>query len=860
MIRNSFALPILLACVCLAAPSNDSPKNLPPEPPEQPVPFLSGQDAIKTFKVPAGFHVELVAQEPMVEHPVQMQFDGDGRLWVVEMRDYMPNPEGKGEDRSIGRVSILEDTDGDGKMDKSTIFLDHLVLPRGIGLFNGGALVAEPPKLTFYKLGPDGKAVLPGEVIATDYGLTGNPEHQPNGLMWDIDNWIYNANYEKRFRFADGKWISDYIPDLGQYGLSQDNWGRIYHNNNSDVLRGSIIPPFYAERNSHYRATSANAEITESQNCWPSHPTAVNRGYEKKQMFPDGRLAKVTAACSPVIYRGAIFPAGFDGNAFICEPSANLIKREIITDVAGKVVGKNAYKDDEFFTSTYERFRPVSLNTGPDGCLYIVDMHHGLIQHATYLTTYAKKKYLEKTLDKYLLTGRIYRIVPDGAKLFPKPNLTSAKTADLVAALAHPNGWWRDTAQRLLVERADEKALPPLRKMAASNENPLARLHARWTLEGMHRLSTDMIAKYLTDPDGKNRAAAIRLSEPTISSKDFQAEILPAVLNLAKDESPDVRLQFALTISPLGKPETDNALAEVLRQGVENLYVREASITGMRGRELEFLDRILARPEWSIQTPGRSAMLSALTKCIVVEASPKRTARLLSTIASQPTNLNWRQVAMMDGFVEQSRTRAALKGVMMDAEPKSITALAQTGTPAAKEKLAAVLTVIHWPGQPGYTPPVPPPPLTKAQQIRFDEGKKIYSGLCIQCHKANGLGQDGLAPPLDGSEWAAGPDYRMIRIVLNGLRGPVTVDGKTFTLEMPSLQALDDEKIANVLTYIRREWDNTATPVDPGTVRKIREEVKDRQAQWTERELLAIGKGKQARTPAPESPAAPSKD
>jgi hypothetical protein len=226
MIRNSFALSILLACACLAAPSNDSPKNLPPEPPEQPVPFLSGQDAIKTFKVPAGFHVELVAQEPMVEHPVQMQFDGDGRLWVVEMRDYMPNPEGKGEDRSIGRVSILEDTDGDGKMDKSTIFLDHLVLPRGIGLFNGGALVAEPPKLTFYKLGPDGKAVLPGEVIATDYGLTGNPEHQPNGLMWDIDNWIYNANYEKRFRFADGKWISDYIPDLGQYGLSQDNWGR----------------------------------------------------------------------------------------------------------------------------------------------------------------------------------------------------------------------------------------------------------------------------------------------------------------------------------------------------------------------------------------------------------------------------------------------------------------------------------------------------------------------------------------------------------------------------------------------------------------------------------------------------------
>ncbi len=860
MIRTSALFSVLLSCAAIAAPQNDSPKNLPQEPPELPVPFLSGEDAIKTFKVPPGFHVELVAQEPMVEHPVQMQFDGDGRLWVCEMRGYMPNPEGKGENKPIGRISILEDTNGDGKMDKSTVFLDGLVLPRGIGLVNGGALVAEPPNLTFYKLGSDGKAVLPGTVLATDYGLSGNPEHQPNGLMWDIDNWIYNANYEKRFRYVNGNWISDYIPDLGQYGMSQDNYGRIYHNNNSDVLRGSIIPPFYAERNSHYRATSSNAEITESQNCWPSHPTAVNRGYEKKQMFPDGRLAKVTAACSPVIYRGAIFPSEFDGNAFICEPSANLIKREIIANEDGKVVGKNVYKDDEFFTSTYERFRPVSLNTGPDGCLYIVDMHHGLIQHSTYLTTYAKRKYLEKQLDKHLLTGRIYRVVPDHASLFATPHLASAKTPDLVAALAHPNGWWRDTAQRLLVERADEKAVPLLRKMASTSDNPLARLHARWTLEGLHRFSTEMVIKYLSDPDGKNRAAAIHLAEPIVSSKDFQADILPAVLKLAKDPDPDVRLQFALTVSPLGKPETDDALAELLGSGADNLYVREAAITGLRGRELEFLQRLLARPEWSTQSPGRSAMLSALTKCIVIEASSKRTAKLLNEIATQPSNLNWRQVAMMDGFTEQARTRAALKGVMMDAEPKSITSLAQTGTPAAKEKLKAVLTVIHWPGQPGYTPPVPPPPLTKAQQLRFDEGKKIYAGLCIQCHKANGLGQDGLAPPLSGSEWAAGADYRMIRIVLNGLRGPVTVDGKTFTLEMPSLQTLDDEKIANVLTYVRREWDNTATPVDPATVKKVREEVKDRQLQWTEPELLAIGKGKPVRARATETPAAPSKD
>ncbi len=622
---RSVLLTLLFSARVIAAPAgakvNDSPKVLPPEPPEKPVPFLNGEETIKTIKVPDGFHLELVAEEPMVQQPIYMQFDGDGRMWVVEMRGFMPNPEGKGEKQPIGRISILEDTDGDGKMDKSTVFLDGLVLPRAMGLVNGGALIAEPPNLTFYKMGPDGKGV-PQEVLATDYGITGNPEHQPNGLMRAIDNWIYNANYDKRFRFAEGKWISDPIAEMGQYGISQDNYGRLFHNNNSDALRASLTPPFYVDRNSHFQATGANVEITESQQVWPAHPTTVNRGYEKSEMYPDGRLKLVTAACGPVIYRGDAFPAEFDGNAFICEPSANLVKREILVESAGAIVGTNAYKNAEFLTSTDERFRPVSLGNGPDGCLYNDDMHHGLLQHAVYLTTYARDKYIQKQLDQHLLTGRIYRVVPDGMKRPPMPKLNSAKPAELVAALENPNGWWRDTAQRLLIEQASEKAVPPLRKMATSSANPLARLHARWTLEGMHRIDTFLVAKYLGDSDPKNRAAAIRLAEPMVSSV-HQEEILPAVLKLAEDPSPEVRLQFCLTISPLGKPQTDDAIAEVLREGAENLYVREAAITGLRGRELEFISRLLAREEWSIKTPGRSAMLASLTRCVLAEASPK---------------------------------------------------------------------------------------------------------------------------------------------------------------------------------------------------------------------------------------------
>src|SRR5207253_9743738 len=142
------------------------------------------------------------------------------------------------------------------------------------------------------------------------------------------------------------------------------------------------------------------------------------------------------------------------------------IRRSILAEMPDlTVTAKNAYDRAEFLASSYERFRPVNLTLGPDGAIYVVDMHHGLLQHRAYLTPYAREKYLKRELDKYLMTGRIYRIVPDGAKLYPRPQLSKATSAELVDALAHPNGWWRDTAQRLLVERNDSGVAPKLKEM-----------------------------------------------------------------------------------------------------------------------------------------------------------------------------------------------------------------------------------------------------------------------------------------------------------------------------------------------------------------------------------------------------------
>jgi mono/diheme cytochrome c family protein/glucose/arabinose dehydrogenase len=847
-----FLLPLLcLNAVCVARTSNNSPADLPPEHAD-PVPFLSPTEAIKTFNLPHGLHAELVASEPMIEHPVAISFDADGRMWVCEMRDYMPNIEGRGEKEPTGRISILEDTDGDGRMDKYTVFLDHLVLPRAIACVRGGALVADPPKVLFCRdTNGDGQCDQQ-TVIATDYGLTGNPEHQPNGLLSAMDNWIYNANYDKRFRYIDGAWTSSAVPEIGQWGVAQDNYGRLFFDYNSDYLRAGVIPPSYADRNPHYRgATAWNWPVDRNQLVFPAHGTAVNRGYIKGFRRPDGTLREFTAACAPVIYRGGIFPPEYDGNAFVCEPSANVIRRSILSENPdGSISGHNAYKQAEFIASTYERFRPVNLCNGPDGAIYVVDMAHGLIQHEAYETDYVKNQYRQRQLDKYLNTGRIYRIVPDGAKPFPRPHLSDKTTAQLVKQLGHPNGWWRDTAQRLLVERGDYKAIPLLRKIARQSPNPLARLHALWTLEGFRITDPSVILPALEDHDPHIRAAAIRLAEPLLTTP-ARAKALSAIMSLAEDTQPDVRLQFALTAGAIGTRQSDAALFSILRDEPGQTALRDAVIGGLRGRELKFLQELLAGGEWSDRTSPRADIITALGRCVIEERSPKKMSALIDILAEQQTPAQrWRQDALLASFPVPAKNRRIPRAVLLESPPASLLALQPTtrastqltGKSGANNnagRFDRVYALVHWVGEPGYIPPPPPPPLTPEQKARFERGKVVYSMTCAQCHKPTGLGQEGLAPPLRDSEWVLGPHQRIVRIVLSGLQGAVNVDGRTYILEMPSLGALKDDDIASVLTYVRRAWDHDASPVDPKSVTQIRKTAA-RKTPWTERELLNV--------------------
>ena len=833
-ISISLVLASPLALPLRAAPAPEVEIPFPSNIPIPPATILSPEETLKTIKVPAGFHVELVASEPMVTTPVAMQFDEDGRLWVVEMNGYMPNIDGKGEDVRNGRVVVLEDTNGDGKMDKRTVFLDKLVMPRAISLRKGGALICEPPAVYWcpdanHDLVADGR-----EPVIPDYAKGGNPEHMPNGLMLALDGWIYNAKSAWRYRFTPaGELKKDSTVFRGQWGISQDDYGRIYYNTNSDQIRCDLLPSAYLARNPNFKeAVGANVKIAASQRTYPGRVNpGVNRGYQPNTLDEQGRLKSFTAACGPVIYRGDLFPAEFRGNSFVCETSANMIKRCIITETDGNLAARDAYDQAEFLTSTSERFRPVNLCNGPDGALYITDMARGVVQHITYVTPWLRRQFIERELGQPLDQGRIWRVVPDGAKHAPAVKMSAHTPEQLAADLGSANGWTRDTAQRLLVERVGDAAVPALKKSAVSAKNAPARIAALWTLDALEKMDAATAVAAFADADAKVRATGIRLAEP-LAKKD--AALADKIFALAKDKDADVQLQLLLSLGEIGGAKADAVMAGVLTAGVENPLARSAAISGLRGRELEFLQTLLASPAWTAASPGRQTAATQLTRCVLEERKPERIAALLD-FAAKPPKAAWQQLALLDGLGTPSKT---FRTVKLAAEPNSLAALEQSPDPEVKKRAPKIAGIVTWPGKPGEKPEVKAPPLTAAQKAFVAQGAATYNLLCTACHLPQGQGQEGLAPPLAGSEWVDGPESRLIRIVLHGVGGRMTVAGKDYALDMPGLgAALNDEQIAQVLSYIRRSFGHEQPVVETAAVKKVRDGSKDRGAEWTADEL-----------------------
>jgi mono/diheme cytochrome c family protein len=788
--------------------------------PVPPAPVLSPEEERRTFRVAPGYRVELVAAEPLVMDPVFLAFDADGRLWVVEYRGYMRDLEGRGEGDPICNVVVLEDLDEDGRMDKRTVFLDGLVMPRTIAFAGSGVLVAEPPHLWFCE-DADGDLRADGKRRVGDYGHAGNPQHTANGLVRGIDNWLHSADWPFRHRMVGAELQVEPTIHRGQWGITQDDLGRLFYSYESSPLHGDLFPAAYG------RADAVNVNVAAgAREVFPIRVTpGVTLG--ARELREDGRLRTYTIAAGPTIYRAHQFPPDAYGNAFVPEAAGHLIGRlRFEGDPALKAV-RFYPPGQELLASTDERFRPVFSVVGPDGALTVADLYQGVIEHVIFMVPWLERQIRRRELERGLDNGRIWRIVHEGNPIDRRsPRLSAASPARLVELLSHPDGWWRDTAQRLLVDRRDASVVPALGEALRASKNPLGRLHALWTLEGIGALDAPAVRAAAADPDARVRAAAARL-----------APDLQTLEPLASDPAAQVRLHALLRA---GSFEGASALKIGLLARDEGPLFRSAALVGLDGREAEFLRDLLGHEQWRDDAPHRRALIASLAHAVVASRAAKPVAALLEAAAAETP---WRRGAILEGM-----TREPGRPILLEAEPPLLKALATSADEALRRRAYELKAIVTWPGGDQWWLAVADlKPLTEAQRARAAVGRERYQMLCAPCHQPDGAGMEGRAPPLAGSEWITESPERLARIVMQGLFGPIEVKGKTWDLHMPAMGAIaDDEAVAGLLTYVRRAWGNAAEPVEPELIARVRKETDERILPWTARELAAFG------TPAPK--------
>jgi mono/diheme cytochrome c family protein len=448
--------------------------------------------------------------------------------------------------------------------------------------------------------------------------------------------------------------------------------------------------------------------------------------------------------------------------------------------------------------------------------------------------------------------------------------------------LSHPNGWRRDTAQRLLVERGDKSVAPSLVKLAETATDPRTRLHALWTLDGLDSLEPATVTKALVDSSRDVRASAIRLSERWLADANhpIQAELLKRLDD--QDWSVQEQLAASLGVLPAGPRET--AITSLLERHADDPITMDAALSGLRGGETAVLDKLMLSAS---QTPQREAALTMLAATIVRGGQEASVQNLFVTLTngSRPT---WQRAALLRGaevavlggpmpgsppsgrrggaaataaaapcptcpggragpggayaFARPATTgggRGGTRIVRLNAEPAALSTLA-AGSDDLASRAARVLERVEWPGKPGAAAPLPA--LTAEEQQRFNAGHEVYRNICQACHQPDGRGQEKIAPSLVGSTLALAAPEIPARILLNGKEG-------TIGLMPPVGSVLSDDQIAAVLTYVRREWGQPGSPVDPAVVKTVRETTAGRTRPWTNDELTALANGRGGQRP-----------
>ncbi len=633
----------------------------------------SPEQSLKAMRVRPGFTVELAASEPLVEDPIAFEWGADGRLWVVEMGDYPRGMDERG--KPGGRVKFLEDTDGDGRYDKATVFLDELAFPTGVYPWGKGVVVSAAPNIFYAEdVDGDGKA---DEIKMLFAGFVeGNQQHRCNGFDYGLDDWLYGANGDSGgnvlpagappgtkpvslrqhdFRFRPDAGLFESVPGQTQFGRHRDDWGNWFGNNNSSWLWHYHFPEHYLARNSFASVKETKQMLANGNDATRCYPASVTL-----QRFNDFWAAnRVTSGNSPTPYRDEIFGPEFRTSVFISEPVHNLVHREVLEPDGVSFKSHRAADESttEFLASSDNWFRPTMLKTGPDGALYIADMYRLVIEHPEWITKDIQARMdLRAGHDK----GRIYRVYPAGAKLRAIPRLDQLSQEGLIGALDSPNGWQRDTAQRLLLHGTAKPAASQFAS-ALRAERPQARVQALWTLSGLGFLNVETLLAGLNDAHPAVRESAVRLSEDLLrqlsNGKGSTAQAPPAsalnrfqqtLLALIRDPEIRVRYQLAFTLGEWRDARAGEALADLALLDSANEMIRAAVLSSVTPHAAV----MLARLHGVSAPPG---LVAALEK--VARAKPGEAVPYVETAAAPGLASRHEREAVVARYAEVSRLK-----------------------------------------------------------------------------------------------------------------------------------------------------------------------------------------------------------
>lgn len=580
------------------------------------VPYLSAEDELKTIELQDGYYLELVLSDPDVVEPVVVEFDGNGRMYVAEMRTYMQDVDGGGQMEPVSRVTMHEDSNGDGNYDKHTVFADKLLLPRIILALDDRIIIGETNTLDLYSYrDTNGDGVADEKEVWYRGGKRGgNLEHQPSGMIWSMDNWIYSTYNAHRLRFTNGIVEKQKIPvNRGQWGLSQDDEGMPWFVN----AGGEIGPDSFQFPITYGRYKAKGELLGEYKSVWPIDNIPDVQGGARR-LRQDNTLNHFTSTCGQVIYRGDRLPADLRGDLLFSEPVGRLVRRSEVTQKDGMRFLKNVYEDEkqEFIRSTDGNFRVVNMHNAPDGSLYLVDMYRGIIQEGNWVNpgSYLRKVVQEYELDKNFGRGRIWRLRHRDHPLDKTmPKMLNQSAGELVQYLTHPNGWWRDMAQKLIILKADVTLKGELQQLALTGKSAHGRLHALWSLEGLGLMEMDLLQELAADTDPKVRKAILRVAEGIYSSN--KEAVASLVLKSLEDSDPNVCIQAMLSAKLLGLPSRHGDLENILSARKEAGVVSVATFLQKAAKPKKQMGRVYKPKELVLINKGKSIYQSLCAEC-----------------------------------------------------------------------------------------------------------------------------------------------------------------------------------------------------------------------------------------------------